>query len=560
MYVGGKGLLDISAETSAEVELLDLSEREKAQLRQVTQHLYHNFTPTQPTPLLEKEGLPNNVLKLQLLFYRKCLEGVMEGIHLHPPVAGGPGGQQAPPIPEFFNLRTDISELEKECDIDDQPPPLPLPLPGDGDAISIASSIQDDAPPFIPPIQPDTISISSSVSSHAPFPGDVEAEADGEDENNIYEDISEICEKLELESANAAATVSEGSTKEPDKKASSILGFLKKRVKPGSTKAKKPSAGKKEKAAASSSPGTGVAGGSGTMPAMDLEFREEDEDYVEEEMPSAPLPPGAIPTESQSSSEGEAEGIEEKEIEDEDSYNEMGPGGPGNSGYLSDNYEDVGFQQEQSQAPSIPAAMEPPAPSLPATRSAKMKNLLQKAIIETVKTNAVPATKKGSQVSALVSELAEKKPGKVKENRMSATLPRKFKMAGPKLPLEMPSVVSSQSAAVSADQDELSKQVSILREEVDALKSQLSALTMTVEVLAAQGGRYGADTGETGDTGDTTEMNKEANLRKLKNMTLDQVVPSLPPSLPPSILPSLLLASPFLPLPFLLQSRPPLSL
>ena len=398
------------------------------------------------------------MLKLQQLFFRKLLSDDTESSCLHMP-------GQGVAIPDFFELKcsNDSAAIDDNVSM----------------SLSIASA-QDERDMA----KQDAISVSSGISGHfAAGPGiiphsnsnmnlsDLEAdEEDNPEPESIYEDISEICERLE------DAEESSASQRDAAKK-SSILSFLKDRVKKGKKG--------KEKVTDPVSAKPEVI----TSPEADLEFREEDEDAIEETA----------------------------EAESEESYDEMKPGNT--DAYLSDNYEDIGFDQPQDTTPTR-SKQEPVVPDvqLPPDILKGKKILLQKPSIKMK--NKIPTT-----TDSLASEIEDKK-AKMKEKMgqrfASATLPRKFKSdiaAAAEKPTEkalgLAVNIATRAQSATTGATGLEQEVSELRDEVESLKSQLASLTSTVEMLLSERDGVGMSSGEGGT--------EEDNLRMLKKLTLDQV-------------------------------------
>lgn len=416
-----------------------------------------------------------------------------EGIYIHLPSCNVP-------LPDFDpeGKFIDKDSLASGTDPNDDNVSISLSVNSAQDDIELGHGGMELSVP--PSRQADVMSVSSGMSGHVAETmspsasgmnlSDSNIEADGEDNEAIYEDISEICDNLNIEAKQV-------SDKEANKKSTSILKFLKNRK----SKAKKG----KEKPHVSE-PEVDV----------DLEFHEEDEDIVvggggggreANVIPApqhpAPLPPQIIPTDSHSSDE---------------SYDKMGPG---NSAYLSDNYEDF----EASEASAAPVIKPPPVPN-----SAGVKNKSKRPALK----DPIPSPNPGVSLSkddntTLAAQIAEKK-SKLKDNMMrSATLPRKLTtklkaaLKNPELPevhKKLPEVVPSTAMSAEADMRE---QVSFLRNEVESLKSHLSQLSSTVEMLVSQSMQNPSEVGFPGGSDQQGETTREENLKALHAMSLEQV-------------------------------------
>ncbi len=476
-------MFDISADADLEVELVDLPESNKDVLKRGANHHFHSFVPadTRWIPSGRKEASSDQkALELQRLFYRSLLENVSDGMNLHAPCRGTQ-------VPDSFNLDSKLAKQEL------------LARAANEDAISISPSVgslQDERQqggnghPFSRPA--DTLSIGSGIStsfsqtfSHAAMIGgggagddsQSDSNADAEEEmepESIYEDINDICENIEAE---IAATPTPKDV--PNKKAS-FLSFLKSRK----------NKGKKEKekddvplAVSSKAPSV----------------RPERPREVEE---TKKTKPDLIPTYSSSTSEEEEEGEEgeegegekredEKEEDDEGelSYDEMKPG---NEGYLSDNYEDVGFDQPPPLPAPIRDADFPPTNPAPSIKD-KAKFLRKGPALEAAFDKDAKAAGKKDGLS----------PGKF------ATLPRKMKLSSkpadkrsesfnrktnPAAPIvakglsrrpSFGSAASEVGSKVDMTPEELNREVVALRREVEELKGKLTKLCSTVELLTS---------------------------------------------------------------------------
>lgn len=496
VYLEESVVVDISVDAKIEIDPMKLSEQEISGLRLSTKRLYHNFTPSNSQFIVEKSS--SKSLDLQCLFYSKLVDNETEGMQLHLADHG---------VSELLN-RASRNWGDRET----------AASSGNVDNVSISLSVTSEPEEIaleqeviIPFRQMDTVSLSSSVSgnviepiSHS-IPGanlsdsnaDIEPYED-DDPDGIYEDIEDICENLEKEVAAAAADTS---TKDTTKK-SSILSFLKSVKKKGKKN-------KEEKVV------------SATEAAVDLEFHEEDESSMKADVPV----PDVIPPTEDSASE---------------SYDEMGPN---NDGYLSDNYEDVGFQEEEggsSKAPPLPPPLmeEPPAQ---VKQKIKGKMLLRSAIEKKEPPpSATPALPGGSYSKtddlAFQAQAVEKKKKLKEELNLKAfsTLPRKAsKLAGAGMisQLQGPSkqtdaIVEASGEVISSD---LREQVSELRNEVETLKAKLSNLSSAVESLTAQCAEQHHRPQEIGsmpratDGQESEELGCEMNLKILKQMSVDQV-------------------------------------
>lgn len=541
----GDVVYDVSADLDVTVETVDLAEPVRRGLRQTTDDLYDNFAASQCQVIANERSPPS--FDLQCLLYRKVMDHVTEGVHLHLP-------SPDTPIPGLFGLRGSVGRCVNS---------------DDGDNISIASgnSKGGGAMAMLAAVssarqQADTLSISSGGGggkvpprSHSGSVGnvsdsgsefEVEPEADDEDDEEpqgIYEDIEDLRDDLEdaresirkeAESVGVAAATSK--SPKDKKKAPSFLKYLKKKTtKKGKDK------------------GAGAGGMATKAPGVDLEFHEEDED-ADGDGGGGPVP--IPPTETHSSNE---------------SYDEMGAG---NAGYISDNYEDVGFEGEATVR-SIDADDEP-APPLPLSLSLPQGKPLKGKMLQR---GAIQKASQPQAMSSTTDDLlgVKEKKRKLKEqllaagsnsnsNSRSATLPRKMKLStGEKKPLlkipsptpELEVVLQQQgkergkeqgksmhghggqgvSAAVEATDGggkmmpdvELSGKVWALRNEMERLKAQVQELAATVEMLRGQnsggGGGWGSGTSEGGVTLREAqgEEEKEANMRALKTMTSEQV-------------------------------------
>ena len=490
----GDIIYDISAKLDVTVETVDLAEPVRRGLRQMTGDLYDNFVASECQVIMA--GRSPTSFDLQCLLYRKLLDHVTEGIHLHLPSPGMP-------VPGIFDLRASGSVAEGNSD----------------DSASIASTKEEGMRERRQQLlatasarQADTLSVSSGKippsignASDSEIEEEEEPEADDEDEEQaIYEDIEDIRDNIEDARENIRKEVETGTTASegPKGKKKSFLKYLKIKTKTKKGKEKGP-----------------VSGG-----GHDLEFHEEDEDAdvvgggggggggegVRGGGGSEP-----IPTESHSSNE---------------SYDEMGPG---NAGYISDNYEDVGF--DEAAVKSIDADEPPsPLPPPPAQVSQSKGKMLQRATIQ--KSPAMSLAQAMASTTDDLGAMKDKKK-KIKDGSKSATLPRKMKLVSDKkvkIPLPMPEGTEDKPVETVMMPDiELSGQVWALRNEMERLKGQVQELAATVEILKGQnsalcgggGGGWGSGMSEGGPSLREAqgEEEKEANMRALKAMTLEQV-------------------------------------
>ena len=482
LYTGGGALLDVSINAALKVSHQDMRQPDKHALTRATTQLYERFKASESQYIFEKQK-PAKSVKLQTLFYRKILEEEKAGVHLYLPSKDGPP-------PAVFDLKGKKTRKKSSSAAE----------PGE-DSVSISSSVssvhdEQDSRFGVKPAA-DTLSISSNMSGNVSIGGmiphsasgmdlcgnDSNAEVDVDEEQAIYEDIEEICENLKKEvgeeegggGGGGRAEGSEEQAKEAGKK-SSILNFLKKKTK-----------GKKGKEKESSDAYVDVEfGGEGASSQQSSEAKE-----------SAAVPE-PIPTHSRSSSE---------------SYDEMKPS---NDGYLSDNYEECAFGNEPPPFPGAPTAA---APELPSKKRPSLKpSLLAKAIGDLNEPGA-PALM-GSMDDL---DFFKKKKGKLKESmKKGGTLPRKMKLgSGDKKapPISEVADFHKKAPPISEVTDfppdarvadiSMNEQVWSLTNQVERLKAEVKELRSAVEALmAAQA---------------PTETNVEANLKALKEMTLEQV-------------------------------------
>lgn len=465
---GSSTLLDISISVPLEVQHQDMRQPDKNALSRATTQLYERFKASESQYVFERQQ-PAKSHDLQNLFYRKILEEEREGIHLYLPSKDGPP-------PAVFDLKGKKTRKGSSS--------------AGEDSISISSSAIDehireqDGGLGVKSV--DTLSISSNMSgnigggliAHSASGMDLcgndsNAEVDIDEEQAIYEDIEELCENMRKEAGEGGGGGGGGGTEGPEEqvkefaaKKSSILSFLKKKTK-----------GKKGKDKESSEA------------YVDVEF---DGDGASSQQPSKAKEPAGvpepIPTHSHSSSE---------------SYDEMGPS---NAGYLSDNYEECAFGD--GPLPPSPGAdsTSPKAPEPPSKKRPALKpSLLAKAVVSEL--NEASAISPGESMDDL--NLSKKKK-KLKESmKRSGTLPRKMKLgSGEK---KAPPIIEVSNFPLEAKVADISltEQVWSLTNQVERLKAEMKELRSAVELLMA--------------VQDTTGTNVEANLRVLKEMTLEQV-------------------------------------
>lgn len=433
-------MFDISAQADIEVELVDLREPEKETLKKGANHRYHSFIPADShwIPPGDKVGTDEKVLEVQRLFYHTVLENVSEGTHLHTP-------SQLAAVPDFFGLDSELAKQEL------------LAHPASDDSLSISPSIQSFQDERMPG---DSVSIASGSASgmfsHG-MSGDGGSDADEDDDmepESIYEDVNEICDNIEAEIAAAPTP------KDVPVKKASFLSFLKSRK----------SKGKKEKDEAPQ-----VSKSSPNTLSVPKEVKKSKSSTPETDL---------IPTYSSSGSEAEEEAEEEK---DEESYDEMKPR---DDAYLSDNYEDVGFDQP----PPLPAPIDDS--DVPPILAAGIKN--KAALLKRGTALSLKVPSKVEDDTALDSATQ-----KVQAASKFSTLPRKMKLGGGAkptadrtnsfrktsdgaAPLEVAGELSKKPSFDSSSDFapmELNMEVTSLRNEVEELKRKVAELFSAVEGL-----------------------------------------------------------------------------
>ena len=488
-------VFDISASADLEVELVDLHEPDIDVLKRGANHRYHSFVPADSSFITSEKSPSPSKIRLQSMFYSKLLDDVSEGTHLHMP------GRDLP-VPEFFNLGGNQTRRDS----------LPMPpTTGNEDAVSISPSVSssqderqttgesDGNPHFSRP--PDTLSTASGLSGTVLSPrgnlsnSDAEEEEEEEPEDieeSIYEDINDICDNIEAEIA-----VEEPKDKEIANKKASFLSFL--RSKKGKGKKEKEKEKETGPVAAPSKPPIGTSVTSRPQTPKGPRADEDTTTPSRAKLGGGGAATDLIPTYSSSGSEREDNNDSE---DDRGSYDEMKPT---NQGYLSDNYEDIGFDQAP---PPVPAQrldmMEDPAPqTLPNIKKGKM--LLRGATLD-----------QAPKLPAGLEDAMGEKRGKLKDKigYSSATLPRKMKLGGGasksverkdsfgrKVETTAQSIFediptkranfrgSSFSLAEEAPpraEAELSREVAALRGEVEQLRAKMAELSGAVELLQAQ--------------------------------------------------------------------------